>query len=58
VTYALLADGRDEKEMKELDLALAPSDQARDAIVERANMEAMQQLQGAIAGLAPPGRPR
>lgn len=57
MTYALLADGRTEKELKELDLALAPTDQARDAIVERANMEAMQQLQGAIAGLAPPGRP-
>lgn len=58
MVYALLADGRDEKQLRELDMALAPSEESAQALVDKANMEAMKQLQSQMGGLAPPRRPR
>lgn len=54
MTYAILAEGRNEQELIQLDLALAPSAEDADAITAKANMEAMKQLQAAVGGLAPP----
>jgi hypothetical protein len=58
VIYALLADGRDEKQLIELDALLAPTPEAAETIRERANMDAMKALQAQMGGLAPPRRPR
>lgn len=58
VVYALLADGRDETQLRELDMALAPSQDDAQSLVDKANMEAMKQLQSQMGGLAPPRRPR
>lgn len=52
--YAILADGRNEQELLQLDLALAPDDDAADAMTQKANMAAMQSLQSVVGGLAPP----
>ena len=54
MTYAFLAKGRDEKQLLELDAALDPSPVSAEVARERANMEAMRQLQ---AMMPPPGRP-
>lgn len=56
MSYAFLADGRDEQQMMQLDMALAPSDEARQEAVDRANMEAMKALQAQIGSMAPPRR--
>lgn len=56
--YAFLADGRDEKQLRELDMALAPTADDAQAFIDKANMEAMKQLQSQMGGLAPPRRPR
>lgn len=57
MTYALLADGRSEQSLAELDMALAPTPEAKEELVDRANMEAMKRLEAAMGGLAP-GRSR
>lgn len=57
MVYALLADGRDDKQLRELDMALAPTQESAQALVDQANMEAMKQLQAQMGGLAPPRRP-
>jgi hypothetical protein len=57
VTYAFLADGRDATSLQELDMALAPTPEAKEELLDRANMEAMKQLEASLGGLAP-GRPR
>lgn len=57
MVYAYLADGRDEKQLMELDMMLAPTQEDASAIQDRANMEAMKQLQAQMGGLAPPRRP-
>jgi hypothetical protein len=56
VVYAFLADGRDEKQLRELDMALAPTPEDAQSLVDKANMEAMKQLQASMGGMAPPGR--
>jgi hypothetical protein len=58
VVYAFLADGRNEQQLRELDMALAPTEDDAQALVDQANMEAMKQLQAQMGGLAPPRRPR
>ncbi len=58
MTYAFLADGRDRKEMMELDLLLAPNEEAKQEQIDKANMEAMKTLQSQLGGLAPPPRRR
>lgn len=45
MTYAFLAQNRDDKQLAELELALDPSPEKTEAARERANMEAMRQLQ-------------
>lgn len=57
MTYAFLADGRDANGLQELELALAPTPEAKEGLVEKANMEAMKRLEASMGGLAP-GRPR
>jgi hypothetical protein len=42
----------------ELDMALAPTQDDAQAFVDKANMEAMKQLQSQMGGIAPPRRPR
>ena len=56
MVYAFLADGRDEKQLMELDMALAPTAEAAQAYVDKANMEAMKALQASMGGMAPPRR--
>jgi hypothetical protein len=56
VVYAILAEGRDEQQMRELELALAPDEETRQKTIEKANMEAMKALQSQLGGLAPPRR--
>jgi hypothetical protein len=58
VAYAFLADGRDNQQMMELDLALAPSEESRQETIDKANMEAMKALQSQLGGLSPPPRRR
>lgn len=58
MVYAFLADGRDEKQLRELDMALAPTPDDAQEIVDKANMEEMKKLQTQMGGLAPPRRPR
>jgi hypothetical protein len=53
VTYAILADGRDEKQLIELNALLAPTPEAGETIREKANMEAMRALQAQMGGLGP-----
>ena len=55
--YAFLADGRSEHQLRELDMALAPTVDDAQALVDKANMEAMKQLQAQMGGLAPPRGP-
>lgn len=52
--YAFLADGRSQDQLRELDMALAPTADDAQALVDKANMEAMKQLQAQMGGLAPP----
>jgi hypothetical protein len=52
VTYATLAKGRDTNQMRELDLLLAPSKEASQAVLDRANMNEMRKL-GAGKGPKP-----
>ncbi len=54
----MLADGRDSQQMQELELALAPNEEAKQEQIDKANMEAMKALQSQLGGLAPPRRPR
>jgi hypothetical protein len=54
VVYATLADGRNEHQLLELDRLLAPDAESADALLQRANMEAMKALQGTVSGLQPP----
>jgi hypothetical protein len=56
VVYAFLADGRDERQLRELDMALAPTPEDKQAHVDKANMDAMKQLQASLGGMTPPGR--
>ncbi len=56
MVYALLAEGRDKQEMMELDMALAPTPEAKQEQVDAANMEAMKQLQAQLGALGPPRR--
>lgn len=56
MVYAFLADGRDEQQLMQLDLALAPNPEAKQKTIEKANMEAMKALQSQLGGLAPPRR--
>lgn len=58
MVYAFLADRRDEKQLRELDMALAPTPDDAQEIVDKANMEEMKKLQTQMGGLAPPRRPR
>lgn len=51
--YAFLADGRDKQQLMELDMMLAPTPEAAQEHQDRANMEAMKQLQGMLGGMAP-----
>lgn len=51
MTYAFLADGRDQAQMRELDTLLAPDDDAKAAIRERANMEEMERFKAGMAGM-------
>lgn len=50
MTYFILADGRDEAGMMELDSLLADPEE-QEAIRERANMRAMDALKGQMAGM-------
>ena len=54
--YAYLADGRDSAGLRELDLMIAGTDEEKEAIRERSNMEQMKALQGSMAGMQ--ARPR
>jgi hypothetical protein len=54
VTYAFLADGRDEAQLRELDMALAPTLEDAEAMVNQANMDAMKALQAQMGGLQSP----
>lgn len=54
MVYATLADGRNEHQLLELDRLLAPDAESADALLQRANMEAMKALQGTVSGLQPP----
>lgn len=45
MTYAMLAEGKDEKQLQDLDMLLAPTEEDKDAIQAKANMDAMKQLQ-------------
>lgn len=56
MVYAFLADGRDDKQLMELDMALAPTPEDKQAQVDRQNMEEMKRLQAQMGGLAPPRR--
>ena len=49
--YAFLADGRDQAQLRELDLMLAGTDEEKERIQAKANMEAMKQLQAGMAGM-------
>ena len=54
VVYAFLADGRDEKSLMQLDMALAPTPEAAQETVDQANARAMRQLRAQMGNLAPP----
>ncbi len=54
MTYAYLAEGRDEKQLLELDAALAPTPEAKQDTIDRQNMQAMQQIQAMMADLQQP----
>lgn len=57
--YAYLAKGRDENQLRELEMALAPTPAKAQESVDRANMEAMKQLQAMLPAAArPPRLPR
>lgn len=56
MSYAILAEGRDQRGLQELDLALAPSKEAKQEQIDRANMEAMKTLQSQLSGLGQPRR--
>ncbi len=56
MAYAFLADGRDQQQMMELDLQLAPTPEAKQERIDEANMEAMKALQSQLGGLGPPRR--
>lgn len=58
MVYATLAEGRDEKQLMELDMALAPTAEDAQTLIDKANMEAMKVLQSQMGGMGPPGRPR
>ena len=47
VTYAFLSDGRNQAELRELDVALA-DDEERERIVNEANMEALKAMGGGM----------
>jgi hypothetical protein len=49
VVYAYLADGRDEKQLIELDAALAPTPEIAQEAIDRQNMEAMKELQSMMS---------
>ncbi len=55
--YAFLADGRDQTQMRELDMMLAATDEEKDAIREQQNMEEMKRFQAGMAGMQM-GRPK
>ena len=55
--YAFLADGRDQAQIRELDMMLAGTDEEKEAIRNRQNMEEMKRLQASVAGMQV-GRPR
>ena len=58
MTYATLAEGRDEKQLQELDMLLAPTEKDRDKIQAKANMDAMKALQDQMGGaMTPPPVP-
>jgi O-succinylbenzoate synthase len=58
VAYAFLADGRDEQQLRQLDMALAPTPEAAQETVDQANMKAMKQLQSMMGGVQSPRRKR
>lgn len=60
MTYAFLAEGRDEKGLMELDMLLAPTPEDKDKIQAKANMDAMKALQDQMGGMGQPPhrRPR
>lgn len=58
MAYAFLADGRDQQQMMELDMALAPTPEAKQERIDQANMEAMKQLQSQLGSLGPAPRRR
>lgn len=55
MVYAFLADGRSEQEMHALELALAPSDEARQEVTDRHNAREMQRFMNQPGGMG--GRP-
>lgn len=46
MVYAYLAKGRTQKEMWDLDIALAPTPAAKEKTIDKANMEALRTLAG------------
>lgn len=58
MAYAFLADGRDEQQLRQLDMALAPTPEAAQETVDQANMKAMKQLQSMMGGVQSPRRKR
>lgn len=54
MTYAYLAKGRNEREMIELDMAIAPTPKDAQEAQDAANMRAMRQLEA----MMPKGPPR
>lgn len=56
LTYAYLAKGRNEQEMMQLDMMLAPTPQKAQETQDAANMRAMRQLESMMP--KPPPRPR
>lgn len=52
--YATLAEGRNEQELLSLDRALAPDEESAEALLGRANMEAMKSLQATIQTVQSP----
>lgn len=53
MAYAYLADGRDEKQLMQLDMALAPTPEAAQETVDAANARAMKELRAQMGNLAP-----
>lgn len=56
MTYAYLAEGRDEQQLLELEMALAPTPEAKQETIDKQNMEAMRQLRSMMDGMQQPRR--